>query len=168
MKLNVGCGNIFEGDVRIDLIKTKAVNLLADAHFLPFKDKVFTHIICTEVLEHLKSPFNALKEIYRVLKINGEIMITVPNLTELRRILSISKNPMKVRNIDTDHKQGWDPIEFTRLANQAKLKIIKINWIDRDDREKRREKFKFLNPILKLVLPKSLYCYYLEIICTRK
>lgn len=105
MKLNVGCGPSFDGDVRIDLKRRPAVNLIVDAHFLPFKNESFSHIICTEVLEHLESPFHALKEIHRVLKRNGIAFITIPNLTEIRRVLSIARKPLRVRHIETDHKQ---------------------------------------------------------------
>jgi len=52
MKLNVGCGHSFEGEVRVDIRRTETVNLIADAHFLPFKDESFSEVICTEVLEH--------------------------------------------------------------------------------------------------------------------
>jgi Methyltransferase domain len=35
-------------------------------------------IVCTEVLEHTINPFLAMKELYRLLKKNGYIFITVP------------------------------------------------------------------------------------------
>ena len=127
LKLNIGCGSSFEGDVRMDIKRTSAVNLIADAHFLPFKDESFSQVVCTEVLEHLESPIQALREIKRVLKKKGVVFITVPNLTEIRRILSIAKNPLSIRNIETDHKQGWDAIEFSRLAFQVGLFVVKID-----------------------------------------
>jgi len=167
MKLNIGCGPSFEGDVRIDSTRTPAVNLITDAHFLPFKNESFSQIVCTEVLEHLGSPFHASKEISRVLKKKGRVFITVPNLTEIRRILSIAKNPLRVRHIETDHKQGWDAIEFNRLAQQAELRVLKIDWIDWYGREKMKEKFKILNPLLKRILPKPLYNTHMVIICQK-
>lgn len=167
MKLNIGCGPSSEGDVRMDIKKTSAVNLIADAHFLPFKDESFSQVICTEVLEHLESPFQALREIKRVLKKKGVAFITVPNLTEIRRILSTAKNPLRVRHIETNHKQGWDAIEFSRLTFQIGLRIVKIEWVDWYGRTKMREKFKFLNPLLKLILPKPLYHTHMKIICQK-
>ena len=167
VKLNIGCGLSFEGDVRVDLRKTKAVNLIADAHFLPFKDQSFSQIICTEVLEHVNSPIKVLKEIKRVMRKGGLALITVPNLTELRRILSIAKNPLRVRRIETNPKQGWDAIEFSRLTFQVGLRIVKIEWVDWYGRTKMREKFKFLNPLLKLILPKPLYHTHMKIICQK-
>ncbi|MEM0385482.1 MAG: class I SAM-dependent methyltransferase [Nitrososphaeria archaeon] len=164
MKLNIGCGCSFDGDVRLDIKRTKAVNIVADAHFLPFKDQSFSEIICTEVLEHLESPIKALKEMRRVLKNNGVIVVTVPNLTELRRALSIAINPSKVCNIETDHKQGWDTIEFRRLAFQAKLSIVNISYIDWYGQDNRKGRFKSLNPVLRYILPAPLYYKHIKVI----
>ena len=50
-----------------------------DATKLPFADKVFDKIICSEVLEHIKNDRMALSELYRVLRPNGIAVITVPN-----------------------------------------------------------------------------------------
>ena len=47
---------------------------------LPFDNNSFDKIICAEVFEHVISKNIALKEILRVLKNNGIITITVPNL----------------------------------------------------------------------------------------
>lgn len=53
--------------------------LCADFYELPFKDSAFGYVTAIEVLEHLEKPENALKELRRVLKDNGKILILVPN-----------------------------------------------------------------------------------------
>lgn len=165
MKLNIGCGNNFDGDVRIDIKPTKATNMITDAHFLPLRESVFSEIICTEVIEHLDSPFQALSEMKNVLNNDGIILITVPNLTEIRRVLSINKNPYKIRNKETRHKQGWDAVEFQHLTKMIGLTVEEISWIDWYGRKTRREKYKFLNLILKHVLPKNLYHTHMRVVC---
>lgn len=45
---------------------------------IPFAGAYFDAIICTEVLEHCVSPEELVKEMYRVLKPGGRILITVP------------------------------------------------------------------------------------------
>lgn len=50
----------------------------ADALQLPFADHTFDKIICSEVLEHLPNYRDALKEIKRLLKPNGQLAISVP------------------------------------------------------------------------------------------
>ncbi|OGS22596.1 MAG: hypothetical protein A2252_03185 [Elusimicrobia bacterium RIFOXYA2_FULL_39_19] len=47
---------------------------------LPYPDASFDIIICADVLEHLFFPENVIKEMYRVLKIGGFVIIGIPNL----------------------------------------------------------------------------------------
>jgi ubiquinone/menaquinone biosynthesis C-methylase UbiE len=47
---------------------------------IPFEDSFFDKIICAEVLEHVSDKNTALKELLRVLKNGGNLIITVPNL----------------------------------------------------------------------------------------
>lgn len=151
----------------MDVRKTRATTMIADAHSLPFKDESFSHVICTEVLEHLDSPFKALKEIFRVLTENGVVFLTIPNLTEIRRILLIARNPFRVHCKETTHKQGWDAIEFNHMVRQVGLRILQLDWIDWHGRTGRKEKFKYLNPVLKRVLPSSFYYTNMKVICQK-
>jgi len=48
---------------------------VADAHKLPFKEKTFDLIICTEVLEHVDDPETVFLEIKRVLKKGGRAIV---------------------------------------------------------------------------------------------
>ena len=49
--------------------------VLADILDLPFQDGHFDHIFVCFVLEHLEHPIKAIKELYRVLKPNGTLMM---------------------------------------------------------------------------------------------
>ena len=164
LTLNLGCGESKKGDIRLDIRKTSAVNIIADAHHLPFRNEVFDRVFCIEVLEHLNSPLKALNEIRRVLNKNGTIIVTVPNLTEIRRIISIIRRPSRARCTKTDHKQGWDAIEFHRLAYQAGLKIIHIDWLDVYKRKKRKK----LDPLLKYILPRTLFYKHMKILLKKR
>ncbi|MFH1505974.1 MAG: methyltransferase domain-containing protein [archaeon] len=46
---------------------------------MPFKDKKFDAVVCVDVLEHVDSPKKAIKELNRVLKKGGQLILTVPN-----------------------------------------------------------------------------------------
>lgn len=74
--------DINEEHLRIAKVFVQASNVnfrKVDATKLPFADKVFDKIICTEVLEHIKNDRLAISELYRVLKPHGIVVITVPN-----------------------------------------------------------------------------------------
>ncbi|MBD3201266.1 MAG: methyltransferase domain-containing protein [Candidatus Lokiarchaeota archaeon] len=61
----------------IDLFSSNAMYKM-DLTKLKFKSKSFDAVICNHVLEHIEDDILAIKEIYRVLKIDGWALITVP------------------------------------------------------------------------------------------
>jgi ubiquinone/menaquinone biosynthesis C-methylase UbiE len=60
----------------LDVRPDKGVDVVGDAHKLPFKDNEFDNVLCTEVLEHLHTPVVAIAEMARVLKDGGTIILT--------------------------------------------------------------------------------------------
>lgn len=54
------------------------VDIIADIEDIPIKDATFDAVLCVEVLEHVKNPNVALKEIYRVLKKGRTLILTAP------------------------------------------------------------------------------------------
>ena len=81
MIVDIGCGENPRGDINLDVRKTRATNLVASAEYLPFRDQVVTKILCSQVLEHLTHPSEALNEMNRVLKIGGVAEIDVPTVS---------------------------------------------------------------------------------------
>jgi SAM-dependent methyltransferase len=53
--------------------------VLASCDFLPFKNRVFDACSMLEVIEHLYFPERALKEVHRVLKEKGKLLLATPN-----------------------------------------------------------------------------------------
>lgn len=53
--------------------------VVADVMNLPFKDQSFSHVISSEVLEHLKDDRKALMNIARVTKPGGVLIVTFPH-----------------------------------------------------------------------------------------
>jgi len=56
------------------------VDIIADAHFLPFKDSSFDIVYSIAVLEHLKRPWAVADEIFRVLHPGGHVVLDLPFL----------------------------------------------------------------------------------------
>ena len=65
------------GDVEVNV-----VNLNNDG--LPYRDSSFDLVTCTEVIEHLEHYRKTLREMYRVLKPSGTLVITTPNILNLK------------------------------------------------------------------------------------
>lgn len=66
--------------INLDIIPGENIDVVADAHNLPFKEKEFDSIIIQSTLEHVKNPIQVISESFRVLKKEGYIYIEVPFL----------------------------------------------------------------------------------------
>jgi len=125
--LNLGCGNDNRGTVRIDINPARsAINLVADAHFIPIRDKAIGNTFCKSVLEHVKSPFKVVIEIKRVTE--NKIVLITPNMINVRRIIRSLRNPLHQVSPNTRHLQGWDSKLMKHLAILTGLKIKSITW----------------------------------------
>ena len=78
--------HVIYSDLSFDAIKSlkeiqkSGYYVVADGMCLPFKSNTYSHVICSEVLEHLKDDRLAITEIYRTLKKPyGNVIITVPH-----------------------------------------------------------------------------------------
>jgi len=60
--------------------------MVCDAENLPFVERFFNIVLCSEVLEHLLNPVNALSELLRVTK--DDLIISFPGHTYLYKMLS--------------------------------------------------------------------------------
>lgn len=54
------------------------LDIVSDIVAIPEPDASFDAIMCTEVLEHLPNPIQALNEFSRLLKVGGHLIITAP------------------------------------------------------------------------------------------
>lgn len=81
---NIGCGDDAWGEIRVDNErKAAAVNVLADAQALPFRDLCFQDVHCISVLEHIPNWIQAFREILRVSAYR--VIIEVPVNSDLRK-----------------------------------------------------------------------------------
>lgn len=64
--------------VALDVVPATGLHVVGSALALPFAAEAFDGIICTEVLEHVPEPEQALREMARVLRPGGQVYVTVP------------------------------------------------------------------------------------------
>lgn len=107
---------------------------------LPFDDNTFDVILFTEVIEHLVyNPQKALKEIYRVLKPDGLVILTTPNAISLNKIIIL----LERKNIKWGgykefykgslyrrHNYEYTLEELKDLFNEAGFKIVKSQYLN--------------------------------------
>ncbi|MHC5012469.1 MAG: class I SAM-dependent methyltransferase [Planctomycetota bacterium] len=58
--------------------EAKDVDIISDITSIPEPDASFDAVLCTEVLEHLPHPIDALRELSRLLKPGGVLILTAP------------------------------------------------------------------------------------------
>tara|TARA_Y100000310_G_C20703713_1_gene832541 strand:- start:12027 stop:12638 length:612 start_codon:yes stop_codon:yes gene_type:complete len=75
---------------------------------LPFKTNSFDFVWCSEVIEHLDNPEASAKEMMRVLKPEGLLVLTTPNSKcwVYRALSLIGLSPQKIQNPDHKHFFG--------------------------------------------------------------
>ena len=66
-----GAGSVVDGYVNLDLYPLPGVNVVGDAHDLPFPSGIFQRVECDAVLEHAENPEKVVREIERVLAPGG-------------------------------------------------------------------------------------------------
>lgn len=81
LTLDIGCAyspyaEYFPNRVGFDIKPGPGVDMVGDAHHLPFENEKFDNVLCTEVLEHLHSPELAISEMRRVLKRGGILILS--------------------------------------------------------------------------------------------
>jgi ubiquinone/menaquinone biosynthesis C-methylase UbiE len=153
--LNLGCGDgpqtiIFSNFVReivsLDINRKRIENAkkackkfnvennsfcIADAHSLPFKGGVFDSILCIDLIEHVENPRKVLKEVNRVLRRGGTVLITFPTAWEVYRIIvkffgrKILKKKEREECYWDKHNQIMWPHQWVRIFKESGFKIEK-------------------------------------------
>jgi 2-polyprenyl-3-methyl-5-hydroxy-6-metoxy-1,4-benzoquinol methylase len=100
--------------VRCPYAELEVMNLVD----ISFDDEFFDTVICTEVLEHLYEYQTVIKELERVLRKRGYLIVTFPNETlwTISRFL-LGRKPVKV----PDHINSFNP---DRIKSLVRMKLI--------------------------------------------
>ncbi len=131
--LNIGCGDgvqavIYKGsfkkmlgiDINEERLKTAkkltemyGINnfetLCANVEGIPIEDK-FDKVIAIDIIEHTMHPEAAVKEVGRLLKDDGELMITFPVFHDKwEKFFRFVGRKILRRKGKTIEKEGWDP-----------------------------------------------------------
>jgi len=100
---------------------------------LPFKDKIFDKIVMSEVAEHLPNDVKGLKEVRRVLKPGGTLVLTVPNANYpflwdpvnwiLEHLFRTHVKSGFWAGIWSQHRRLYKPAEIKKVVEGAGFKI---------------------------------------------
>jgi SAM-dependent methyltransferase len=125
----------------------------------PFKERVFDYGVCIEGIEHIENPHHLVKEFSRLIRRNGYVIITTPNVMTVKsrlRFLFYSyldffkyfgplPSEAKYRNEEYDH-QHVNPLLY------AEMKFILEKYefkIERVETNRMVRKWKIIFPLIK-------------------
>lgn len=83
--------------------------IVGDIERSPFKDGTFDKIFCGELLEHVIDLDSTMGELYRVLKLNGMLVISVPNENNQGTLWERLKNFIR--------RSSFEPIKEFSMSN---------------------------------------------------
>ncbi|MEN6615080.1 MAG: class I SAM-dependent methyltransferase [Syntrophorhabdus sp.] len=117
-------------------------------HSLPYNDAAFDYVCFLEAIEHTENPYNAVREISRVLKPNGIIVLTTPNYLNIERRLKflmtgfftkpVSKDTFRKRFGSHVYDMHISPLGYTLIRFILEHAGFTITGIAYDKKKKKQ------------------------------
>ncbi len=107
----------------------------AESDPFPYPDDYFDTVLCCELIEHLPAdPMHLMREINRILKPGGHLVLTTPNAASLRAISAILQGyhpgffPAYIKpkrpgeEVDPRHAREYAPREIAQLLAGCRIR----------------------------------------------
>lgn len=120
-------GKLYGADISPEMIKKAKLKLqglpniklsLADAESLPYKSNSFDYVVSTLIIHHLPKPLQAIREMCRVLRKNGRLIVIDSNF-----FLSVTNYFGKL--IEPGFVKMYSKKEFKQLVEMAGMLLLK-------------------------------------------
>ncbi len=131
---------------------------------LPFDDGAFDAAVCVEGLEHLENVHHAVRELYRVLKPGGWLVVSTPNVTSassrLRFLLtgffSVAERP--VNEVHTSPGEGHIAVlTYPLLRFALRQAGFEVRWVTGSVRRNGGAWFYALWPWARMMTAKAMF-----------
>jgi 2-polyprenyl-3-methyl-5-hydroxy-6-metoxy-1,4-benzoquinol methylase len=83
-------------------------------------DDYFDVVIASEVIEHLENPRFTARDLYRICRPGGHVILTTPNNESIRSLLALA-----LRGHFVHFDKGWYPGHITALVRKDLTRILK-------------------------------------------
>ena len=107
-----------------------SVNIESEALPPALAHMQFDAIILADVIEHFVDPINSLKKLKKLLRPNGRLIFSIPNMSHISVRLQLLGGRLvygETGLLDRTHLHFYDYKEVTRVFTNAGLKIIENN-----------------------------------------
>jgi ubiquinone/menaquinone biosynthesis C-methylase UbiE len=131
---NVKAGEFLGLDINTKFLKNDKVSYIrGDARFLPFKNNTFHIVTSTEVIEHFLEGERFLREVHRILKNNGKLILTTPNRSRItalpRTAFARLKRKEYVNGPIPEHVKEYTSLELNGILENIGFSIRSSHFI---------------------------------------
>jgi SAM-dependent methyltransferase len=109
-------------DAALKICRERGLNCVSmgDVTALPYGDGAFDTVVAIDVLEHIDDELAAMREIHRVMKPGGTLVVTVPAFRML----------WSRRDIDHHHKRRYRVAEIRKRLTDSGFKVMKATYVN--------------------------------------
>jgi ubiquinone/menaquinone biosynthesis C-methylase UbiE len=104
-------------------INRKAYFVVGDVYSIPMKTHSYDLVLCTEVIEHLSKPLEALQEIKRISK--RYCLLSVPNEPFFRGLSLLKGNYIRRLGKHPEHIHTFSSTQFLQLLDGFMVRELK-------------------------------------------
>ena len=133
LEVGAGTGNLHEqlgNSISCDIQWAPWLNVVADAHELPFSDGAFANVVMLDVFHHLARPLRFLQEAIRILHPGGRLIMIEPNVSLVSWIAFrlFHEEPVRLREdpFAQDGRKSSSPYD----ANQAIPFLVFVRGVE--------------------------------------
>ena len=99
---------------------------LGELNMIPFKEESFDCVVCTEALEHVNDHEQVIREIYRVTKPGGHVVLSFQNHFNLSALIKYISEKVTKKNWDAwgthGHEEGYESyLMYFQIKRSTKL-----------------------------------------------
>ena len=97
-----------------------------------FTKRSYDHVVCADMLEHLRDPAYVLEQLPDLLNRNGNVLISIPNIAYAGLILELISGGFSYRDeglLDRTHLRFFTKISFLDLLQALSYTIVEVDRV---------------------------------------
>ncbi len=112
-------------------IKNGEFRLIDESQHIPYPDNTFDIVLASDVLEHIYDTKTAFRELARVLKPGGTLIITVPYNGKLKMLIAVLIGFEFYFDPSSPHIRHYSPKTLSRCVTNTGLSVVRIGYYGR-------------------------------------
>lgn len=97
-----------------------------------FPKRSYDHVVCADVLEHLRDPAYVLKQLPDLLNRNGNVLVSIPNIAYAGLILELISGGFSYRDeglLDRTHLRFFTKTSFLDLLQALSYTVVEVDTV---------------------------------------